>query len=319
MKRGGAVVVFLALTLVSAGPGEAATFREVASVKIDERLMSDGVRFAAIERRSGELDFFSGDTGRRLRLRPPREACPDPPQGFRRWAVRFASGLVTWTCLQECKVMLTHLSTGISRTVPDIAALSELEGGCPWAATPGLQWLALAFGSGSCCIYERWLNHRTGELRNPYRRRGVSPLIDLDVPRLVRKVCSPLPPRRVYSDGYDPPLAIGRVVERFEAADLLVRRCGVRRKRVISRCRPRDCVTPQLASGYVTWAQGSRVFGWFPGMGRRQIAPTPREFGDYGFPATAVAHTCDRVFGTWQDKLYVARIRRADRSRCHYR
>ena len=79
-----------------------------------------------------------------------------------------------------------------------------------------------------------------------------------------------------------------------------LRRCGQKPAKVVSRC-PSFCVTRQLGSRYVTWADDDRgVFAYLPRIHRRVlVAGIPPKLS--GLVSTrTVVHTCNCVFAQWE-------------------
>jgi hypothetical protein len=153
-----------------------------------------------------------------------------------------------------------------------------------------------------------YLNHRTGELRETSRSPAYA---DLDYKGLARPVCAPVNPDELYPwlDMYEPPFALefnsspGATV-----SEIGLRRCGRERTQPLSRCRYGQCVSPQLASGYVTWGEDERVIVYVPRTRKRVVLRAPEEALGYFLPHS-VAHTCNRVFAQWGSYLYVARVK----------
>jgi hypothetical protein len=302
-----AVVVALACALAlsaPAGAAPAAPFREVAVVKGARYVKSDGVRFAWTANQWGETNgvvrVFDTLRGRNFRL-----AAPTPGCGF----ISIGGGLAVWRCAPPAAVLLTNLSTGQYR---EAAGVDQICGPLDNAYEPliGRYWLTFGCGESSgSWSGPYYLNHRTGELVDPPRRPTY---VDLDYRGLMRPVCAPLIPDEF--GPYAPPFALefyrpGHSLPAGNYAvglDLRLRRCGRERAERLSRCLVR-CWSVQLASRYVTWANGESVAAYLPRTRQRVRFQRPREaFARWRL--TAVAHTCNRVFALWGNTIYAARF-----------
>jgi hypothetical protein len=303
-----AFVAVLALS-ASAGAAPVSLFREVATGAGVEAVRSDGVRFAWGQPRgfgARAVRVFDALRGRSFRLTAPRPEC------------RFGSiggGVAVWSCVSPETMLLTNLSTGRSREpegVDQVKRMAEpLYIGCsPWSI--GRYWLEFTcgngFGPGGAPYF---LNHRTGgltgdlEIDAEFFSSG-SPFFDVDFTGLIRPHCAPL--KRAELSDYQPPFGLEQPRQtgtRFDSIRL--RRCGTRRAEILSRCQFTDCRTPQLSSGYVTWAEHKRVYAYLPSITRRVLvgrAPTAFLRGR----KLSVAHTCNRIFARWGFTIYAARF-----------
>ena len=152
---------------------------------------------------------------------------------------------------------------------------------------------------------DQWyLNHRTGKIAD---LSGVNPrrpyLVDLNYDGLVRYICPSVLGPDVST--FSPPFSL--LFDNDDTPGLWLRRCGEEQEETLSRCRSALCVTPQLGSRYVTWAEHELVLAYLPRIERR--VPIGRAGGLNRYSAVeAVVHTCNRVFAQWAHTVYVARF-----------
>jgi hypothetical protein len=319
-----AFVVALACSLSAAAParvGADTAFREVAILKGDVRVQSDGVRFVLIRSREDPPWVFDTLAGRSFQPTPPFPDCQ---------FVHVAGGVVLWRCVSP-RYMLTDLATGAAREPAGWAAVEAMESPYSFCGVHriGRYWLqgdcGGTLGPRSDPFY---LNHRTGLLRGhpsglPYLYH---PLIDLDYAGLVRQVCAPLKLRDF--DGYAPPLAFElRILDVYappfglelrirlgaydeKVKEIRLRRCDHKRAELLSRCRSGECVAPRLGSRYATWGEDERVFAYLPRIRRRVlVGRAPAELHGSRRRTLDVEHTCNHVFAEWSRRLYVARFK----------
>jgi hypothetical protein len=301
------------LAVALAWPGSAAAaelaaaagqWREVA-FKGDGRIESDGVRFAWIRKwlpdyQTGLMRVFDTRRGRSFWLRPPMAQCDLADVG---------GGFALWRCPPPRRSFLVNLATGATRRpvgIRRVEAMGNEYTFCGVENEVGRHWVRVgcrvAIGPGPDAQY---LNHRTGALTRRFLDAFRPwPRLDVNSPDLTRRLCRPLKWGALMA--YDPPLGLqtpdglGLEVER-----LRLRRCGLRRGEILSRCRPTLCQTPRLGSGYVTWGEHRRVFAYLPRLRRRVLAGRASA-GTHG--QISVAHTCDRVFAQWSRRVYVRRF-----------
>lgn len=323
-----AIVVALACVI-------AVGWAETAAVASGFRLVgrggavSDGVRYAAVLPPNGDPPLVF-DTARQISF---RLASPLAPSAATCDLTGMGAGQALWTCSASGSgtyssdrpvPVLTDLATRTSRLVAGSQNLFR----CPVVACPpfghrydgvGRSWIRVDTYSFFGVHY---LSRRTGEVR----RGGDGPRTqpDLDRRSLVRRLCSPVrrspspapvdgrPSHvRVDIDGRHilvPATGIGG-----SARPLRLFRCGKRRPRLLSRCRPTLCESARLSAGVVTWAQGDRVWSHRLRGGRRtpvgslRLAPLPP-----GAPRVLVVHTRTRVFAValQRQAVYVARLPR---------
>lgn len=292
-------------------------------------VVSDGVRYAALLPTNGDSPLVF-DTARRRSFRLAR---PLPPSAATCDLTGLGAGQALWTCSVPGSgtyssgrpvPVLTDLTTRTSRPVAGSQNLFS----CPQVACPpfghryddvGRSWIRVDTYS---FFGVRYFNRTTGEVR----RGGDGPRTqpDLNRPSLVRRLCSPArrPPSPAPVDGRPSHVRVdidGRHVLvpatgiGGSAQPLRLFRCGKRRPRLLSRCRPTLCESARLSAGVATWAQGNRVWSYRLRRGRRtpvgslRVASLPP-----GAPRVFVAHTRTRVFAValQRQAVYVARLPR---------
>ena len=242
--------------------------------------------------------MFDTLRGRGFRPAPPAPGCIAP---------LFGGGRLGWVCPGSGSPLIQNLATGVVREPTGWKAVESEFSGCG-AGAIGRYWLEIVCGQGSCCEDPvRYLNHRTGELVEPPRPAAY---LDLDYAGLERPVCAPLKVDP-YVDLYAPPFVLDPdwsavTIEGRSVGQTRLRRCGRKRAELLSRCRL-GCLAPQLGSRYATWGEGDSVVAYLPRTRRRVVLHRPREAFDW-LTLTAVAHTCNRVFAQWGDRIFVARV-----------
>ena len=298
------LAAFAGAACFAPGAGADSPLRLVGSVSDGMRVQSDGVRFALTQLDVYEVPPRVFDTlrGRSFRPAPPAPGCIAP---------LFGGGRLGWVCPGSGVPLINNLATGVVREAAGWKAVEALEDEytpCGPVAI-GRYWVQVGCGQGSCCEQEpRYLNHRTGALVGPLRRPAYA---DLDYAGLKRPVCAPLSAKELVegSDAYAPPFALEVDWPGFasEITAIRLRKCGRHRAVTLSRCRF-GCVTPQLGSRYATWGDGDSVVAYLPRTRQRMRLGRPAEAFDW-LRLVAVAHTCNRVFAQWGDRVFVARVK----------
>jgi hypothetical protein len=299
-----AVLVAFVYALPAAARADS-PFRQVVAYT-DGRIESDGVRFASIEKHTGPPPVFDTLRGRRFRPAAPMPECRYDDSG---------GGLALWSCPPPRRRMITNLATGRSREPPGIAQVDAIDDEPNFFCGQGRigrHWLVFTCGPGIGSSGEVYLNHRTGmiaDLSGVYDGRR-DPVFDLNYEGLLRYACRPLEPGALTP--LSPPFALevepSANLYSGDIGGLRLRRCGRERRETLSNCRFLPCVSPQLGSRYVTWAEDELVLAYLPRIRRRVlVGRPPSELRGYG-PPLAVAHTCNRVFAQWGSSIYVARF-----------
>ena len=289
---------------------------------------SDGIRYAAVPKQGEPVLIFDTTRPSSFRLPPPL-----PPSAAKCDFTAIGAGQAVWTCSSPATgsssfdrrpvPILTDLATRSSRGVAGAQNLFR----CPQVACApfghtysgiGRAWIRVDTYSFFGTYY---LSRTTGEVR----RGGDGPRTqpDLDRPALVRRICRPV--RRPALPGLDggpshvqvdiegrsvllPASGIGP-----QSRPLQLFRCGRRRPRVLSRCRPTPCESSGLSAGVVTWAQGNRVWSYRLRTRRRKLVGSlPVGSFPPGAPLLGVARTRTRVFAValQRQAVYVARLPR---------
>jgi hypothetical protein len=293
------VALVCALSASAPGHADAATpFRQVVA-STEGQLASDGERFAAIHK----IDYdnprpplvFDTLRGRRFRPRAPTPECR---------FVGIGGGLALWSCFPPQRTLISNLSSGLTRApvgMDHIDAMTNEYNFC-LPSSIGRHWLDFSCGGGLGPREDVYLNHRTGKIADVsqvYRDRR-QPFFDLNYKGLARDTCRPLRWRDVTV--FSPPF--GLEFDYGETTTVRLRRCGRERAETLTRCRSAICVTPHLASHYVTWGEGDLVFAYLPRIRRRVlIGRAPVRVGAHSLPR-AVAHTCNRIFVQWPSSAY---------------
>lgn len=254
-------------------------------------VVTDGVRYAAYEPAAGVTRILDTQQETQFDVATPCDV---------RYGLGVASvggGAVMWKCFAAFDGPVLDIA---SRTVskaakptppfrPDYGEVQEI----------GARWILHSVereGKGRDLLVTDW---RTGQtLREP---GGKADALDLDDPRLVRRMCDPLrrtvsrsQPRRYAAYQYEPPYGL-----RTRRGALVLERCGA--KRTILSPRPKRLGPPfpfvteaRLAGGIVTWTDGTgylRVF--VAASGRRTAVRLPRRGS--GGPVT---RTLTRLFAS---------------------
>jgi hypothetical protein len=263
---------------------------------------TDGVRFALIYDRGSDEAPLVRDTfsARWFRPTPPLSGCAFGSSG---------GGVLVWSCPgpSRWRPMISELATGTVREPVGWDAIEATESQYQRCHTGpiGRRWLKVWCGAGLGPTSEVYLNHRTGTVLTDVFPR----FLNLDLPDLGQRVCAPL--GRVTLSAYVPPFALvssrqGEFPETVE--ELRLRRCDSTRAEILSRCPDVLCVTPQLGGRYVTWGEGERVFAYLPRIRRRVLVGRAPTALDGLAQLFRVAHTCNRAFAQWSNRLYVARF-----------
>jgi hypothetical protein len=292
-----------ALSAPARGAAAVTPFREVAVVKGALSVGSDGVRFAwATNEQNEVVRVFDTLRGRNFELTPPRPGCSFGSIG---------GGFAVWSCFPPATMLLTGLSTGLSREPAGIDQVERMAqpslGIFCHPSSIGRYWLSYScrglFGPGGDIYF---LNHRTGRLTGGVGFEDElyspgSPFVDLDYADLVRPHCAPL--KRAELSDYQPPFALNaRLGTGLDSIRL--RRCGTRRAEILSDCVLGVCRTAQLGSRYVTWGEDRRVYAYLPAIRRRVlVGRAPNYF-------LSVGHTCNRIFTVYplRNTVYAARF-----------
>jgi hypothetical protein len=252
MSRSWPILLLLLTTaLIPAGAAQAATPFSFVGEAVRWTLQTDA-RYAAFETSDGNLRLIDTRTGGVSTYAPPRADCR---------FVDVGGGKLLWSCgeLPRLHVVTLKIRTGQikERDVP----FGEMGGA---VAEVGTYWFKAYGGDHRGGSHTSWWSLATDEYRvdsagEGYDARGVD---DLDVPGLVRRLCSPL--HRRPNPGYDGELDNEeynryqydrRFGLTFDEDGWLLDRCG---SPVSSRL-PRKISDPRLVAGRVTWTKGSKL------------------------------------------------------------
>lgn len=221
---------------------------------------ADGGRYVAVQRRfGGAVRIRDERTGKRFTLTGVPSGCTEPVVGGR-WLMMGCPTVDPPDYPHPHVWNLAH---------PDRGAY-EVPATLPQGAAPifhytgvGRRWVAVTIVENHYTtrgLVERASGHFIGDPAD--RRRAVE---DLDARSGRHSLCAPLTrPRARYDYPETGPRYEEIAYEHPYAAELrdgrlVLRRCGTRHVKVLSRCSWSDCTEPVIAGGAVAWAENGRV------------------------------------------------------------
>ena len=275
-----AILLAAGLVLASSAPGLAKpAFRFVGDAKT-RQLESDS-RHLAFERPDGVIAVYDAGTGRFSAHPPPEPGCPYRDVG---------GGKLMWSCgSYPLHVVIKKLRTGQVRSL-DVAP-GEISGS---VAHVGTYWVAGSAGDHRGGHHDAWWSLVDG------RSRGGSAdpreIEDLDLPGLVRPLCSPLRrrPNPNADDYFDfspflPYSYDGRFGLTWDGAWELDE-CGRKEPRVL----PEGATGATLVAGRVSWTANGKVV-LYDAVARRYVRWGLRGI-DPAAENAAVRLTRNRIF-----------------------
>lgn len=238
----------MVVVLFALGAGQArADLRRVESATIGGTL-SDGDRYAAWVR-GPQIRVLDEQTGKVASF-PIPAGCRAPSA--------LGAGVVATICGKEFRTM--DVATGAWTTLPATESAASLFFADSVGVTAvGAAWIEVWVEVGyHAPAFNGWINRATGVETN-LDRGDLSRHVDLDAAELWTPLCAPL--RRFkdpdwdseaqYGSPYIAPLVAGTRALEVRRGDLVMRRCGSSRVRVITRSPDWD--VPYLAAGRVSW------------------------------------------------------------------